>query len=231
MSALQQDLAGLGMPWPLAQVVGMNIVSKTGVGTSQGGSSPTVVSGDVALITTAAGQTAVTFTANLPVGATIYAFNTGASIYQAAIFPASGESISPLSANTAYSLSAGSGVQFIKMTTTAWRALPAPLPVNIVSSQTAVGTAQGGSSPTLYARTVSLLTTAASQTAITIDASFPIGMTAECYCITATTGLLFPPSGCTIDQGSANASVNIAQNKGRIVRRTSATTFHTILSA
>ena len=55
--------------------------------------------------------------------------------------------------------------------------------------------------------------------------------TLEVYTITATTGLVFPPSGCTIDQGSANASVSVAQNKGRIIRRMTATAFNSILSA
>ncbi len=100
-----------------------------------------------------------------------------------------------------------------------------------IKSITGAGTAQGGSSPTVYAGDVALLTTSAGQTACTLDSAFPVGEVAEVYTITATTGLLFPPSGCTIDQGSANASVNIAQNKGRRIRRTSATAFHTILGA
>mgnify|MGYP005998015791 CR=1 FL=1 len=101
----------------------------------------------------------------------------------------------------------------------------------VIKSITGAGTAQGGSSPVVYGGNVCLLTTASSQTACTIDSAFPVGETAEVYTITATTGLLFPPSGCTIDQGSANASVNIAQNKGRIIRRVSATAFVTVLSA
>lgn len=100
-----------------------------------------------------------------------------------------------------------------------------------VRSITGAGTAQGGSSPTVYGGDVCLLTTAASQTACTLDSAFPVGETAEVYTITATTGLLFPPSGCTIDNGSADASVNIAQNKGRMIRRVSTTAFVTILGA
>lgn len=98
-------------------------------------------------------------------------------------------------------------------------------------SITGVGTSQGGSSPIVYAGDVCLLTTSAGQTACTIDSAFPVGEVAEVYTITATSGLLFPPTGCTIDQGSANASVAIAQNRGRRIRRVSATAFVTLYGA
>ena len=100
-----------------------------------------------------------------------------------------------------------------------------------IKSITGAGTAQGGSSPIVYGGDVCLLTTAASQTACTIDSGMRVGETVEVYTITATTGLLFPPTGCTIDQGSANASVNIAQNKGRRIRRVSTTAFVSLLGA
>lgn len=100
-----------------------------------------------------------------------------------------------------------------------------------IRSITGVGTAQGGSSPVVYGGDVCLLTTAGGATACTIDSRFPVGDSAEVYTITATTGLLFPPTGCTIDQGSANASVSIAQNKGRRIRRVSASAFVSMLGA
>lgn len=100
-----------------------------------------------------------------------------------------------------------------------------------IKSITGAGTSQGGSSPTVYAGDVCLLTTASSQTACTLDSGFPVGEVAEVYNITATAGLLFPPSGCTIDAGSANASVSIAQNRGRRVRRVSTTAFVTLYGA
>ena len=110
-------------------------------------------------------------------------------------------------------------------------AVPASLLGDTVVSKTGAGTAQGGSSPTIYNSEVVLLTTASSQTAATLSSDIPVGGGAEVYTITATTGLVFPPSGCTIDQGSSNASVSIAQNKGRRFRRVSATAFVSILSA
>lgn len=97
-----------------------------------------------------------------------------------------------------------------------------------IKSITGAGTAQGGSSPKVYGGDVSLLTTASGQTACTIDASFPVGETAEVYNISSTAGLLFPPSGCSIDGGAGDASVSIAQNRGRRIRRVSPTSFRTI---
>jgi len=104
----------------------------------------------------------------------------------------------------------------------------APL-VNRVVALTGAGTAQGGSSPIVYGGDFVRLTTAASQTAATIDANFPVGQTAWVATITATTGLLFPPTGCKFDNGSDNASTSIAQNKGRLIYRASATLFYTLL--
>ena len=98
-----------------------------------------------------------------------------------------------------------------------------------VKSITGAGTAQGGSSPKVYGGDFAMLTTASSQTAATIDASFPVGQSAWVATISSTTGLLFPPSGCKFDNGSNDASVSIAQNKGRLVFRATPTLFYTIL--
>lgn len=101
--------------------------------------------------------------------------------------------------------------------------------VNRVVALTGAGTAQGGSSPIVYGGDFVRLTTAASQTAATIDANFPVGQTAWVATISATTGLLFPPTGASFDNGSANASTSIAQNKGRLIYRASPTLFYTLL--
>jgi hypothetical protein len=98
-------------------------------------------------------------------------------------------------------------------------------------SITGVGTAQGGSSPIVRGGDMAMLTTAVGQTACTIDASFPVGETAWVANISATAGLLFPPSGCQIDQAGSNASVAIAQNRGRIIFRATPTLFYTIYGA
>lgn len=112
--------------------------------------------------------------------------------------------------------------------------LPGPLSTALgdtIKSITGVGTAQGGSSPVVYAGDVALLTTAGGATACTLDSGFPVGATAEVYNITATAGLLFPPSGCSIDGGSTDASVAIAQNRARQIKRMSPTSFRTVYGA
>ena len=112
--------------------------------------------------------------------------------------------------------------------------MPGPLATLVgttIKSITGAGTAQGGSSPTVYAGDMAFLTTAASQTACTLDSSFPVGGEADVYNITSTARLLFPPTGCTIDNGSSNASVSIAQNRGRRIFRRSPTQFITFYGA
>ena len=98
-------------------------------------------------------------------------------------------------------------------------------------SLTGVGTAQGGSSPVVYGGTVNRLTTAGGATACTIDSAFPVGQTAIVQTISATTGLLFPPSGGKINNGSANASFSVAQNKTALIYRWSTVEFIVFLSA
>jgi hypothetical protein len=101
----------------------------------------------------------------------------------------------------------------------------------VIKSASGVGTAQGGSSPRVFGGDFVMLTTAVGQTATTIDASFPVGETAWVANISATAGLLFPPTGCKFDNGSDNASVAIAQNRGRMIFRATPTLFYTIYGA
>lgn len=96
---------------------------------------------------------------------------------------------------------------------------------------TGVGTAQGGTSPVVFAGTVNRLTTAGGATACTIDSAFPVGQMAIVQTISATTGLLFPPTSGVINNGSANASFSVAQNKTALIYRYDATNFVVILSA
>ena len=68
MTALANDLTGLGMSPGQASRLGIRINSITGVGTTQGGTSPIVYGGDYALLTSAAGATACTIDSSFPVG-------------------------------------------------------------------------------------------------------------------------------------------------------------------
>lgn len=228
-TALTTDLMGVGFAWPQAQMMGNTIRNAVAAGSTQGAG--TVLSANqVALITTSSTDYAVTLDSGIPVGQGVLVSNPNVSIYAASIFPPTGCTIDSASANAAATLNGSESVYIYRSSATAFRALRFPRGGMIPTAVTGVGTAQSGAASVLANRSY-LLTTSAGQTAVVIDDSVPIGGALEVYTITATTGLLFPPTGCTIDQGSSNASVNIAQNKGRIIRRTGATTFHTILSA
>jgi hypothetical protein len=95
----------------------------------------------------------------------------------------------------------------------------------VIKSATGVGTAQGGSSPRVFGGDVVLLTTAAGATAATLDTSFPVGESAVVANISATTGLIFPPTSGTINGGSANASVQLPAGSVATITRTSPTAF------
>ena len=92
-----------------------------------------------------------------------------------------------------------------------------------------IGTAQSGAAR--ISNTMTLVTTSSGQTAVVLPANMPLASPYFVYNNSATAALLFPPSGCTIDNGSANASVSIAQNRGRMVIRVSATAFITVYGA
>lgn len=230
--ALTSDLMGVGFSGAQAQQLGYAVRAVTAAGTTQGAGTIIGRGGnEIAQVTTASTDTAVTIDSGLPVGDGVVVSNINASIYAALVYPPSGCTIDGAASNAAITVNGNESVLVYRTSATAFRTIRFPRGGMIPTSSTCVGTSQGGSSPTLAANRAYFLTTSAGQTAATIDANVPIGGQLEAYCITATTALLFPPTGCTIDQGSANASVNIAQNKGRIIRRISDTAFNTILGA
>lgn len=79
------------------------------------------------------------------------------------------------------------------------------------SAVTAVGTAQSGAASLPGAFNV--VTTAVGQTAVVLPASYPAYTPLIVRVTSATAGLVFPPTGGTINGGSANASLSVAQNK------------------
>jgi hypothetical protein len=82
-----------------------------------------------------------------------------------------------------------------------------------------VGTSQSGAAALTSSFTT--VTTAASQTAFVLPSTWPLNNAMTVYNNSATSALVFPPSGGAIDNGSANASVSIAQNKPRVFVRVS----------
>lgn len=82
---------------------------------------------------------------------------------------------------------------------------------NSVDALTTAGTTQSGAP--LLVGAVNILTTAASQTAALLPTSHPLGSPIIVRVNTATTAVIFPPVGGSINGGSANASFSVAQNK------------------
>lgn len=98
-----------------------------------------------------------------------------------------------------------------------------------VSAKTGVGTAQSGSTP--ITQNLTVCTTSSGQTAfqlpLNVVAAGPLVLTNP----SATTALIYGQTGDTIDGGSANASVSIAQNKTRLFWRTGLTSWVSVLTA
>lgn len=91
------------------------------------------------------------------------------------------------------------------------------------------GTTQAGAAPIV--NSVTTLTTSAGQTAALLPASQAVLSAIFVYNNTATAAAVFPPTGCTIDNAAANASVAIAQNRGRLFLRLSPTAWISVYGA
>ena len=83
------------------------------------------------------------------------------------------------------------------------------------------GTAQAGATP--LTGTINQVTTSAGQTAVLLPSTQPLGTAVHVYVSTATTALVFPPSGGSINEGAANASFSVAQARTATFSRVSAT--------
>lgn len=79
---------------------------------------------------------------------------------------------------------------------------------------TTAGTTQG--TATLLTGALNRLTTAASQTGAILPANAAQGGPITVTCLTATTAVLFPPVGGSINGLAVNTGVNVAQNKSAI---------------
>lgn len=100
---------------------------------------------------------------------------------------------------------------------------------NVPSAKSGVGTAQSGATPITTNFTV--LTTASGQTAFLLP-TVPAG--SGPYIMSnanSDTALVYPPTGGTIQGGSANAAFSVAQNKTAMFFKTSATAWVVNLTA
>lgn len=97
-----------------------------------------------------------------------------------------------------------------------------------IATVAGVGTAQASAAP--ITQLVTLGTTAAGQTAFRLPDG-ELGLSYIFYNSSATAALVFPPSGQSINEGAANASVSTAQGLARRFMRVSATKWISLLGA
>lgn len=69
------------------------------------------------------------------------------------------------------------------------------------------------------------VTTSGGNTAVQILDSFPVGRSTFVNVTSATSAVVYPPDGCTIQGGSTNAAITVAQNSPVQIFRTSRTAF------
>lgn len=100
-------------------------------------------------------------------------------------------------------------------------------PIN--AAVTGVGTAQSGAAALSLG--ITPLTTAGGTTAFVLPSTAPLGEPIYVVTTTATTALVYGPTGYNINGGSDNASVSVAQGKGAMFMRISSTRFFAIVGA
>lgn len=94
-----------------------------------------------------------------------------------------------------------------------------------------VGTAQTGGAA-LPAQVKAVVgTTSSGQTAFVLSSSLGLGEPYWFHNSSATTALVYPPSGGAIQGGSTDASFSVAQNKTAIFNRRSSTAWVAVLTA
>ena len=110
--------------------------------------------------------------------------------------------------------------------------MPGPLANRLGNTPAAVtGTGTAAVGAALIQTSVTVLTTASSQTACILPAAASLGRPFTVFCTSATTGLVYPPTGGNFNNGSTDASFSLAQNKAAIFTRLSSTLWCVNLTA
>lgn len=104
--AIVTDLMGLGMPGPLATLLGNTPGTLAGAGTTQ--AAGTLISSSMAKLTTTGGATAFTFRSTTTISRLFFLYNSSATT--ALIYPPSGGTIVGLSQDAAFSLAQNKSV-------------------------------------------------------------------------------------------------------------------------
>lgn len=148
MTATSQDLVGAHMPPLQAALLGLNPVSVTATGTTQG--KPVIYGGQYARVSTAASTYAVTLDSAMGVGQTCTVHNTSSTT--ARLFPPTGGNINGGTTNAAVLIPADTAAQVICVSATAFRATftaaPASTNAVILGGATAAVTAAAGGGQT-----------------------------------------------------------------------------------
>jgi hypothetical protein len=100
-----------------------------------------------------------------------------------------------------------------------------------VATVVAAGTTQGAATALSTLNRVVNLTTASSEDSVVLPSGAELLDMFVVHNPSSTTANIFPPSSGTIDSGSANAAVTLAQYKTRIFIRVTSTNWVSILTA
>lgn len=98
-------------------------------------------------------------------------------------------------------------------------------------SVTATGTSAAGAAPIGAANFVNLVT-ASSQAGVVLKGDMPYGIPVVVFVASATTGVVYPPTGGTINGGTATTGgISLVQNAAAIFMRYDNTKWFSILTA
>lgn len=110
-------LMGVGLPDQLAKLLGKNIVTLAGTGTTQ--ALGKVIKANTVLMTTSGGATAFTLSTDWAVGDQVQVFNTSATA--ALLYPPSGSAFDGGSTDASVSIPQNASKTYTRVTTTSWR--------------------------------------------------------------------------------------------------------------
>jgi hypothetical protein len=120
-STAANSLIQVGMPDQLSNRLGNTLRTIAGVGTAQTGAASITPNSNCVMGTTAGGATAFVASTGWQVGDSFVFFNTSATT--ALVYPQSGGAINGGSTNASISVAQNTGVELLKTSSTAWRAI------------------------------------------------------------------------------------------------------------
>lgn len=110
--------------------------------------------------------------------------------------------------------------------------MPGPLANRLGNTPTTIaGVGTAAATAALIQTGLTNATTSSGQTAFIFNSSASLGRPFTFFCSTATTALVFPPTGGNFNGGSTDASFSVAQNKTAIFTRISSTAWCVNLTA